>query len=92
MEIAEVLKLHDDKNNPKGESLPDNQRVYRVKVVRTFLSAGVLISKIPLFREFLEERGYRLTDRRRITDMVPLILSQEKKRKSKIRLLENICL
>ena len=80
MEIAEALKLHDHMNNPKGETLPDNQRVYRVKVVHTFLSAGVPISKIPLFRELLEENGFRLTDRRRMTDIVPLILSQEKEK------------
>jgi len=46
MEIAETLKLHDSRNNPKGESLPDNQRVFRVKIVCTFLSAGFPISKI----------------------------------------------
>lgn len=80
MEIAEALKLHDDKNNPKGESLPDNPRVYRVKVVRTFLSASVPISKIPLFRDFLRNFGYRLTDQCRMTDMVPLILPQEKEK------------
>ena len=80
MEIAEALKLHDHTNNSKGETFPDNQRVYRVKVVHIFLSAGVPISKIPLFRELLEENGFRLTDRRRMTDIVPLILSQEKEK------------
>ena len=70
--------MSDNKNNPKGESLPDNQRVFRVKVVCTFLLAGVPSSKIPLFRELLEENGFRLTDQQRMTDIVSLILSQEK--------------
>ena len=47
-------------------------------MVRNFLSAGVALNKIPLFRELLEENGLRLTDRRRMSDLVPFILSQEK--------------
>ena len=77
-EIAEALKEQDSTLHPKGESLPDEQRIYRVKVVRNFLSAGVPLNKIPLFRELLEENGFRLTDRRRMSDLVPFILSQEK--------------
>ena len=79
-EIAEALRSHDAVHNPKGSTLPDNQRVYRVKVTRTFLSAGVPLNKIPLFRELLEENGFRLTDRRRLSDTVPLILQQEKEK------------
>ena len=37
------------------------QRVYRFKVVRTFLKAGVAINKIDQFREILEEQGYSLS-------------------------------
>ena len=61
-EIAEALRSHDAVHNPEGNILPDNQRVYRVKVTQTFLSAGVPLNKIPLFRELLEENGFRLTD------------------------------
>ena len=78
LEIAEALKTQDSAICPKGESLPDNQRIYRVKVVRTFLSAGVTLNKIPSFRELLEENGFRLMDRWRMSDLVPFILSQEK--------------
>ena len=48
IEIAEALKAQNSVIFPKGESLPDNQQVYRVKVVRNFLS-GVALNKIPLF-------------------------------------------
>ena len=61
-------------------TLPDNQRVYRVKVTRTYLSASVPLNKIPIFRSLLEEIGLRLTDRRRMSDIVPLILQQEKEK------------
>jgi len=32
-EIAEALKSHDDEHNPKGETLPYKQRIYRIKVL-----------------------------------------------------------
>ena len=47
-------------------------------MVCNLLSAGVPLNKIPLFRELLEENGFRLTDRQRMSDIVPFILSQEK--------------
>ena len=80
LEIVESLRSRDALEHPKGESLPDNQRVYRVKVVRTFLSAGVALNKIPEFRDLLEEHAFRLTDRRRMSDLVPFILDQEKEK------------
>lgn len=48
--------------------------------MRNFLSAGVPLNKIPLLRELLEENGFRLTDRRRMSDIVPFILSREKEK------------
>ena len=48
-----------------------------MKVVRSFLKAGVPLSKVSLFREILEETGYRLTDRRHLFDMIPFILKEE---------------
>ena len=50
MEIAEALKSHDTLH-PKGETLPDSQRIFRVKVARTFLSAGVLVWRRPPLRK-----------------------------------------
>ena len=41
MDIAEALRASDSDLHPKGETFPQDQRVYRVKVVRTFLRAGV---------------------------------------------------
>ena len=50
----------------------------RIKVVHTFLLAGMPLNKLPAFREFLEEHACRLSDRRHMSDLVPFILTQEK--------------
>lgn len=73
----EALKIHDADQHPKGESLPEAQRVYCIKVVQTFLSAGVPLNKLSDFRELLEENAYKLTDRYHMSDIIPFILSQE---------------
>ena len=64
-DIAQALVVH-DKTHPRGETIPTTQRVYRVKVVTTFLKAGIPLNKIDCFRDLLEEHAYRLTDRRHI--------------------------
>lgn len=48
-----------------------------MKVVCTFLKAGVPLSKIELFRDLLEETAFRLTDRRFMMDLIPFILKEE---------------
>ena len=57
-DIANVLIAYDNENHPKGETQRMAQRVYRFKVVCTFLKAGVAINKIDQFREIFEEQGY----------------------------------
>jgi len=52
--------------------------VFRVKVVKTFLQAGVPRSKIEHFCNLIEEIGYRLTNRRFLLDSVPFILGKER--------------
>ena len=78
VEIVEALKSYDKAENPKGETLPEEQRLYRIRVVRTFLLAGVPLNKLHIFKELLEEHAYRLTDRRRMSDIIPFVLKQEK--------------
>ena len=48
-----------------------------MKVVHTFLHAGVPLNKIDLFRELLEEGDFRLTDRRHMSNLVPAIYKQD---------------
>ena len=62
LEIVDSLPSLDELEHPKRESLPDNQRLFRAKVVCTLLSAGVILNKIPEFRDFLEEHAFHLID------------------------------
>ena len=80
MDIAEALKKYDAVVHPSGETLPKSVRVYRVKVLRTFLKSGVPISKIEDFRDLFEENGYRLADRKPMSDLIPFVLSEERRK------------
>ena len=73
----DIAKVNDEANHPVGETLPMEQRVYRVKVLKSFLGAAVPLTKLDSFRELLEENRYRLSDRRHVSDLVPLVVSQE---------------
>ena len=64
--IATSLSEYNSEIHLKGETLPENHQAYRVRVVATFLKSGVPLSKIETFRELLEEKAYRLTDRRNV--------------------------
>ena len=46
-----MLKGYDSEDHPEGETQSMAQRVYRFKVVRIFLKAGVAINKIDQFGE-----------------------------------------
>ena len=78
--IVEALHAYDKEVHPVGETLPEDQRVYRVKVLNTFLRAGVALNKLDLFRDLLEENGLRLAGRRPMSDLIPFLLAEEKKR------------
>ena len=79
-DIAEVLAAFDKEPHPVGKTLPQDQRVYPVKVVMAFLRAGVPLNKIESFRELLEENAFRLSDRHHMSDIIPFISSQEQAR------------
>ena len=79
-DIADVLKRHNEATHARGETLPDNQQIYRIKVATCFLRAGVPISKIVHFRDLLEENAFRLSDRRHMSDLIPFILKEEQER------------
>jgi len=76
-DIAEALKRTDECNHPRRETLPIDQRVFWVKVVRTFLCAAVLLQKLDIFRELLDEGGFRLSNRCDVSDIVPLVHQEE---------------
>ena len=78
--IADTLVRQNEETHLRGETLPEQQQVYCIKVVSCFLKGGVPLSKIDAFRELLEENAYRLTDRRNMQDNVPFILKDEESR------------
>ena len=77
--IADSLTKYNTEVHPRGETLPQEQQVYRVKVVSAFMKAGVPLNKIESFRDLLEENALRLTDRRNMHDYIPFIHGEEEK-------------
>ena len=65
-EIAAALKAYELKVHPSGET----HKLYRIKVVTAFMTAGVPLSKVEFFRPILEENAYRLCERRGLFDLV----------------------
>ena len=78
--ISQALQRHTEVTHQKGETFPEEQRVHRVKVVRTFLHAGVPLTKLDIFRPLLEEGAFCLTDTRHMLDLVPFVVDEERAR------------
>jgi len=76
-DITQAFKVYEQEVHPTGESLPEAHKLWRVKVVTTFLRAGVPLANIDLFRDLLEEHAYSLSDRCGMCDMIPFIQSEE---------------
>ncbi|PFX19546.1 hypothetical protein AWC38_SpisGene16042 [Stylophora pistillata] len=57
--------------------------VYRFKVVRAFLKAGVPINKIDQFREIFEDQGYSLSHSSNLSTMIDVINKEEKEKVKK---------
>ena len=49
--ITDMLRKYDKDEQPIGETLSEEVRVYRIKVVTSFLKAGVPLSIIDCFRD-----------------------------------------
>ena len=72
-DITKALKASDKVTHPVGETLPQDQRLYRVKVVTAFLQAAIPLNKLESLQDLLEENGFHSSDRRHMSDIVPLI-------------------
>ena len=72
-DIAKQLAVYNEENRTVGETLTESTQVFCVKVVSTFLRAGIPLNKLDVFRELLEENGCRLTDKRNMFDLIPFI-------------------
>ena len=77
-DTVKELAVYNENTHMVGETIAgNNMQVFRVKVLSTFLCAGVPLNKLELFRELFEENGYRLTDRRSMYDLIPFIQKRE---------------
>lgn len=75
--IADMLVKYDKSVHPVGEGLSEAVRVYRIKVISTFMKAGVPLGKVDIFRELLEENAFRLSDSSNLRELVPIIHKEE---------------
>ena len=75
--IADMLRKYDKDEYPIGKTLSEEVRVYRIKVVTSFLKAGVLLSKTDSFRDLLEENAFWLSQASNLSQLVPFIHQQE---------------
>ena len=57
MLIVDAMKNYDQEVHPKGEMLSDNQRVFRVEVLKTFLKAGVPLHKMDDFVNYSKKKA-----------------------------------
>ena len=80
-DIVDTLQRYSKQVHPKRETLSDNTRVYRVKVVRAFLRAGIPLQKIDSFRELLEESAFSLSSSQHMRDLIPFIISKEQRKR-----------
>ena len=76
--LLTFLRRKDEEDNPKGETLPEDMRLFRFDLVEAFLSAGIPLSKIDNLRSFLEKYGHRLTAHGHLSQMIPSIIEKEK--------------
>ena len=79
-DLAQALQKHDAQTHCKGETLNEDTKVYRVKVVMALMQAGIPLAKLECqgLIDLLQENGYRLTDSRHMFDLVPFILQEER--------------
>ena len=75
--VLDAMKNYDKEVHPKGKMLSNNQRVFRVRVLKTLLKAGVPLKRMDDFRELLEEGGYRLTSVPNMRQLIPFVRKEE---------------
>ena len=71
------MKNYDKEVHQKGKMLSNNQRVFRVRVLKTLLKAGVPLQRMDDFRELLEEGGYCLTSVPNMRQVIPFVRKEE---------------
>ena len=78
-DIVDAPEDYNKQAHPAGETLPKAQRVFRVKVVKSFLRVGTPLNKLQYFRELLEEHAYKLADNCGMYDLIPFVMTDKVK-------------
>ena len=76
--LLTFLRRKDEEDNPKGETLPEDMRLFRFDLAEAFLSAGIPLSKIDHLRSFLEKYEHRFTAHGHLSQMIQSIIEKEK--------------
>ena len=76
--IVDILRRNDARVHPKGETLPNEMRLFPYDLVEMCLKAGIPIAKIDCMRPFLEKYGHCLTSSGHLSETIPLVLEREK--------------
>lgn len=74
--VVKALKCFDSHKEPVGEFLPDSSRVFRVKVVTSFLKVGISLSKLVSNMNY-SNHGYSLSSSTHLHQLLPFILHEE---------------
>ena len=80
-DLGEMTRSRDKEVHPVAEDLSIKCRIFCIKVLTTFLKAGVPLNRLDVFRPLLEESGIRLTNRTNMAQLIPVIQEEGKKRK-----------
>ena len=75
--LAQQLQAYESETHPRGETLSESHKLYRIKVVTAFLKSGIPLQKVGGLKEVLEIGGYRLTDERGMRDLIPFVRTNE---------------
>ena len=75
--LLELIKGHDVSKRPVGETLPERVRIFRLKVVKTLLTEGILLAKADGLRSLLESDGLQLTASSHLAEYIPVLLAEE---------------
>ena len=74
-DISQAFKSYEQE---VGETRSEAHKLWRMKVVTTFMRAGVPLAKIDHFKDLLEHHAYSLTDRRGVCDLIPFVQSENR--------------
>ena len=75
--VLESLRKYESEKHPKGETLQDDVRLYRMEVVIHLLAAGIPLRKADHLRPLLEKHHLRLVSSTHLYNLIPAVRQME---------------